>query len=84
MDISDFGLSLFRETLFPKPLAIKPNRDASFSNGMLRTSQGNWVTWNDALTSEQGAYPYPYPWIVQWTVPPYKEYYEENNIIIDL
>lgn len=58
-------------------------RYASFSNGMLRNASGQWVTWTDGLTSDQGAYPWPSS-IVTWTVPPGKEYFEENNISINL
>ncbi|MBI2844404.1 MAG: hypothetical protein HYX78_13485 [Armatimonadetes bacterium] len=54
------------------------------ANGLVRDGNYSWITWTDAMTSEQGAYPYPLLSIVQWTTPFGKEYYEENTINIDL
>jgi len=58
-------------------------QNASFSNGMVRNSSGQWVTWTGSLTQDQGAYPWPSS-IVTWTIPSGQEYYTENEISIQL
>ena len=57
-------------------------QNASFDYGMLRDGTGNWVTWTASRTSDQGKYPLS-PWfVVQYTIPPGKEYCQENDITI--
>lgn len=57
--------------------------NASFANGKLRNSFGQWVPWTSELTQDQGAYPWPSS-IVTWTVPFGQEYFNENAINIRL
>lgn len=55
---------------------------AQYADGMVRSSAGIWGTWGGFITSEQGAYPYPFPSVVHWTIPIGREYYEEYEIDI--